>query len=353
MPEKIDIKQISRFRSIEFDFVRCLAIIFVIAGHFFSLNTEYRTTVFNGELSMVLQGMAKMLFGAGVPLFIILTGMLNTHKIEYSWKYIWGMKKVLLAYLLFSIITILFRKYYLLEGESWGQWIMKILNFSAIPYSWYIEMWIGLYLLTPLLNKCYDAFDGKSLQIRWMLGILFAITAIPIFTNRYNMELLPDFWVSCYPVLFFMVGRYIKDGGFGTIKNRWMVVFIVLVCLINPIVSYVGIKGHAMLNVAGDHNALLGAPMSIAVFLLIYRCKGVESWNKVVKWIITRISILSLDIYLCCFIADRLVYPFFMDRYFDNQSDFGWFFFIIIPCVVVISMVIAEVKQLLFKAVRL
>lgn len=42
-------------RSIELDLMRCLAIIFVIAGHFFSINIEFRTTPFYGEPSMVLQ----------------------------------------------------------------------------------------------------------------------------------------------------------------------------------------------------------------------------------------------------------------------------------------------------------
>lgn len=340
-------------RVFELDLVRCLAIIFVIAGHFFSINTEFRTTLFYGEPSMVLQGMVKMLFGAGVPLFIMLTGFLNAHKNEYSWKYVLGMKKVVLAYLFFSLMTIIFRKYYMGEVASWTQWGLRVLDFSVIPYSWYIEMWIGLYLLTPLLNRCYDGLGGSGVQIRWMIGILYVITAMPIFTNRYDLYILPGYWVKCYPILFFMVGRYIKDGGFEKLKNWWLMVFILMICLINPLVSFVCAKGHTMLNIAGDPDAMLGVPMSVAVFLLIYRFKKVNLWNKVTKWIVTRISILSLDIYLCCYIADRLVYPYFLSHYFDNQSNFGWFFFIIIPCVLLMSIIIAEVKLLIFKIVRL
>jgi len=30
------------------------------------------------------------------------------------------------------------------EDLTWAKWILKIFDFSAIPYAWYIEMWIGL-----------------------------------------------------------------------------------------------------------------------------------------------------------------------------------------------------------------
>lgn len=83
----------------------------------------------------------------------MLTGYLNANKAP-SRKYYKGCIRVLFAYLLFSFITILFRKYYLSEDLSWTQWILKILDYSAIPYAWYIEMWIGLFLLTPSSIIC-------------------------------------------------------------------------------------------------------------------------------------------------------------------------------------------------------
>lgn len=118
--------------------MRSLAILFVIAGHF-ALNTPFRQTVFEG-VSMFIQGSANPLFATGVPLFIMLTGYLNANK-TVSRKYYRGCVRVLFAYLLFSIVTILFRRYYLHEEQlSWLQWGLKVLDFSAIPYGWYIEV---------------------------------------------------------------------------------------------------------------------------------------------------------------------------------------------------------------------
>lgn len=98
------------------DLLRSLAILFVICGHFF-MHTHFNTTIFSG-VSMFIQSIGKFFFGMGVPLFIILTGYLNTQKVV-SAKYYKGCIRVLFSYVLISAITLLFRKYYLNEAFSW------------------------------------------------------------------------------------------------------------------------------------------------------------------------------------------------------------------------------------------
>jgi len=167
------------------DIIRCFSIFSVIAGHFFVLNTPFRETIFDAS-GMFGQGLVYLLFNAtGVPLFIMMTGYLNAHKVECNRKYYKGMKRVLISYLLFSVITILFRKYYLYEDLTWIQWGLKILDFSAIPYGWYIEMWIGLYLLTPFLNLLYKAIPTQKQKLI-LLVTLYVLTALPDLLNRYG-----------------------------------------------------------------------------------------------------------------------------------------------------------------------
>ena len=100
-------------RIIGLDLVRSCAILFVIAGHFFVLNTPFKNTDFGG-FSMFLQAMSIPLFMTGVPLFLLLTGYLNANK-TVSKRYYKGCIRVLASYFLFSLLTILFRKYYLQE----------------------------------------------------------------------------------------------------------------------------------------------------------------------------------------------------------------------------------------------
>ena len=158
---------------------------------------------------MFLQAMSIPLFMTGVPLFLLLTGYLNINK-TVSKRYYKGCIRVLASYFLFSLLTILFRKYYLQEDLTWAKWILKIFDFSAIPYAWYIEMWIGLFLLTPFLNMLY-----KAIPTRWQKQILiltlYAMTALPDLLNRYGLHLVPGFWASCYPLTFFFAGSYIHE----------------------------------------------------------------------------------------------------------------------------------------------
>lgn len=102
------------------DIIRSIAIFFVISGHFFLLNTPFREVPFEG-LSMFIQATFLSLFLVGVPLFVTLTGYLNINR-DCSWKYYKNIKKVLYSYLLFSIITIFFRKCFLHDTISWVEW---------------------------------------------------------------------------------------------------------------------------------------------------------------------------------------------------------------------------------------
>ena len=72
-------KKCAKQRTTGLDIIRSCAILFVIAGHFFSLHTSFRTTNFEG-ISMFLQACITPLFSTGVPLFIMMTGYLNANK---------------------------------------------------------------------------------------------------------------------------------------------------------------------------------------------------------------------------------------------------------------------------------
>lgn len=140
-------------RSFGLDLTRVFAIFAVIGGHFFSIHTDFRSSPMN-DMSMFIQSMAQSILNCGVPLFIVLTGYLNVNK-TINRKYYSGIWRVLLAYLVFSIVTLVFRHTAMGESITLVSGIKSILNFSSFMYAWYIEMWIGLFLLIPFLNILY------------------------------------------------------------------------------------------------------------------------------------------------------------------------------------------------------
>ena len=254
-------------RIIGLDLVRSCAILFVIAGHFFVLNTPFKNTDFGG-FSMFLQAMFIPLFMTGVPLFLLLTGYLNANK-TVSKRYYKGCIRVLASYFLFSLLTILFRKYYLQEDLTWAKWILKIFDFSAIPYAWYIEMWIGLFLLTPFLNMLY-----KAIPTRWQKQVLiltlYVMTALPDLLNRYGLHWVPGFWASCYPLTFFFAGSYIHE--YKPRFESWKLwIVILLLCLINPVFNSLFVHNHTLIQIAGGPWGVFGTVIAMAFFLLIYQ----------------------------------------------------------------------------------
>ena len=247
--------------------IRSCAILFVIAGHFFSLHTAFKTSTFEGT-SLFIQATISFLFYTGVSLFLLLTGYLNTNK-SINKKYYKGGVRVIISYLLFSLITIIFRKYYLHESLSWIQWGLKVLDFSAIPYGWYIEMWIGLFLLTPFLNLLYKAIPDQKQKLI-LVGTLYIMTALPDLLNRYGVHLVPGFWQQCFPLTFYFIGAYIHEYK-PTIRKGWAWMIILGICLINPIFNLIFIHNHTLVQICGNSNGVFGIPIAVLFFLLFYQ----------------------------------------------------------------------------------
>lgn len=310
------------------DLVRVSAIFFVIAHHFFVLYTPYRNVTFQG-LSLCLQGMINSVFMVGVPLFMMLTGYLNINKTPVK-KYYRGMVRVLVAYLIFSVVTILFHAYYLGEERSFVQWILGILNFSAIPYAWYIEMWIGLALLTPFLNYLWHAIPTMREKLL-LIGSFFVMTSLPDLGNRYGVHLFPAYFVqACYPLMFYFMGTFIREYQ-PTIKTWVGCVVILGMALITPVFNVVVYRGsHDVVEIAGGPGGVFYTWIAVAVFLMLYRRD--ISIKPIKRWV-THCSMVSLEMYLCCWMFDQLYYPWFKERFYVSQSQFLPLFLVIVPLV--------------------
>lgn len=261
--------------------------------------------------------MSQTFTAIGVPLFLMLTGYLNLNKTDPSCKYYRGIWRVLIAYLFFSAVTILFRQYYLNQEKSIIQWCHAIAYFGAIPYSWYIEMWIGLFLLTPFLNKLWHAIDTKR-QHQLLIVTLFFCSSIPYFTNRYGYHLLPGYWIkAAYPLLCFYIGAYIRtyQPKFRSIN---LIGIITALCLFNPVASMIIAYGKPMMHLQGGPEGIVSIPIAVCTFLLFYRT---DISNAPVRTLITKISLLSLDMYLVAYIFDQWFYPIWKDLVGSTQSE--------------------------------
>ena len=209
-------------------------------------------------------------------------------------------------------------------------------------------MWIGLYLITPFLNLGYQAISNRG-QKKVLIILLYLMTSLPDFCNRYGMHLVPGFWSSIYPIMFFMIGRYVREYN-PKYSIKVLGLAALLPCLINPLFGTFVVSGRPLMLIAGGSAGLFGTIQAVAVFLLLYK---LDMKNAIAKWCFNKIALLSLDIYLACYMVDQLVYPIFLSHFYKSQQQFGCWFFVIVPLILVVSAILAQMKKWIFKAMRL
>ena len=90
-------------------------------------------------------------------------------------------------YLLYGLIEYVI----LYDAFSIKEFLSKILNFDLSAYVWFVEMYIGLYLLTPFINTLYNNIDIK--MKKYLIIILVCLTFLPSTINLLRDLLYQDF----------------------------------------------------------------------------------------------------------------------------------------------------------------
>ena len=105
----------------------------------------------------------RTLFMICVPLFIIVTGYLMKDKKLSKKYYFSGGIRVLLIYLLDSVLFLSYNAIYN-NGEFNIKYIIKSILSFDIGYAWYIEMYFGLFLLIPFISFEYNIICFNPLE---------------------------------------------------------------------------------------------------------------------------------------------------------------------------------------------
>lgn len=292
---------------------------------------------------MFLQGMLSSII-VGSDLYMLLTGFLCCNK-QFGKKFYKSGLKVILSYIFFSILTIIVNIYIFHTGMTWKSGLLGIFSFSTIPYAWYIEMWIGLFLLAPFLNIWYKALPNKKMKL-YLIALLFLLSALPDFFNRYGMRLVPQYWENVYPLAFYFTGCFVREYQ-PTVSKSILLVAALLITMISPAVTI--LTGHStFLHIIGDRNGIFVSAIAIAIFLAFYNTNINSGLGRTV---FKSISLRSLDIFLCSAIFDYYLYPLFKENFFISQSQFGMFYFVIVPLIFIICYTIASIKRVIFDVI--
>lgn len=307
-------------RNVGLDIIKSLAILFVVCVHFF-LNTNFYSAPMEGT-SMLFQLTCRWVFIICVPLFLIVTGYLQSEK-EPSITYFKKISPILGIYLFYSLVSVLLRVVYFGEQGSVFKWTAAIFSFQANGYAWYVNMYIGLFILAPFLNVIFKHFRQKKEHQILLLAMVF-LTVLPGFTNAFPFipgqaghAILPSYWVDFYPVTYYFIGCYIKK--YQVVVNRALAVMMFAgITVLATILTFYFSWDKTFTYVVGDYASLLVTVQAVAFFLIFYK---IDLSNKYLRGLFGLIGAVSLDIYLCSYVTDRFVYKFVMENLFTSQPQ--------------------------------
>lgn len=334
-------------RNINLDVIRCVALLYVLCVHF-SLHAGFYNYPLAGA-DMYIGTIMRNIFTSCVPLFIMLTGYLMNRKTICT-SYFKGITKVIILYALSCIPLWIFRIYYLGEPFSISAIIKSFL--SCDGYSWYVAMYIGLYLLIPFLNLIYNNLENKQHK-QLLILVLATLTALPSLTNLVGFHVVTEFWLDIYPITYYFIGAYLYEYAENINLSAIKLLFLYLTThlLGGTFVFLVANNDYYYAaNIFTDWGNILSTITTPMLFLLLLKC-DFSRLPKFASKSIEFVSLVSLQLYLVSLISDTLVYNIF-NMYYVYFSDKLIRFPIPVLLSFFISLIIATIIHFIYKGIQ-
>ena len=236
------------------DIIRIFAFIFIVFLH--TLNRQFGVDVWMGGYAII---------SIGVNLFIMISGYLLLDKTE---KTIVFFKKrilnILPLFLVFNIIYIYFGKIPIMP-------VLKGKTISASHF-WYIYMILGLYFLTPWLQKVLKYAEKETL---FVVFLWFLCNILNPYLRYFNLAEIP---FSNFPLTgfigYYILGYFVKK--YDNKVKRTSFILIIVIYALGFLLSFLSTK--YVLAVTGkrvsdffDKNSLGTFIMTLSFF--VFWCK--------------------------------------------------------------------------------
>lgn len=295
----------SKERSYGIDLARTVAILFVIAVHSL-LYTDFYSEPLQGT-AMAIGCIMRTAFVGAVPMFLTLTGFLCVNR---SWDkgYLRKLLPVLFVYVIASATCIVFRATQMDAAFTVKSAIGAVLSYTGAPYGWYVEMYIGLFLITPFLNAGWRALDDRKQKI--LLACFIFMTALtPVINQAYHI--LPDWWEECYPITYYFMGAWLREHPLA-VKRRWLFLGWLGLAGAGGLLHYfahqVLLPGQAYNNWGYNYRAsILILVQTVLLFSFLRRFDGSRT-PAPIRWCVRRIAKITLPIHLISYVGDIILY---------------------------------------------
>lgn len=311
-------------RMFSLDVIRAFAALSVLAVHFF-LHTGFYEIPSQGAVMAAAVFLRTQLMVC-VPLFLVLTGYLQKEKI-WCPGYIRGLIPLLVTYLLASMVCAGFRAFHL--GGTWSpiSWLRDILAFSAAPYAWYIQQYIGLYLLIPFLNAAWSALPGQKPRLALVLTALLLTVgpSLNTLSLALGFQLLPTGWEDGYFAAYYFVGCYLREYP-PKCSWPWLFGANLGAVTLGGLLHFCQAGGEPFGYFPPTHwNGVFTCLSTVSLFVLMSRLQ-LKGLPRPVRRGISLIASLSLPLFLVSWVSDSLVYEKLTAALPDFSQRLLWFF---------------------------
>lgn len=287
-------------RDSRLDLIRIFSL-FCVAGIHFFLNSGFYSQMVPGK-RMFIMCIFRSFFIICVPMFITLTGYLMNKK-TISKKYYKGLFKTLIIYLICSVIYFIFSKLYLHEEISIIMFIKNLLSFDGTRYSWYIEMYIGLFLLIPFFNIIFNNLNSQK-ETKILLFTLMILLGVPSIMNIFKISI--NWWESIYPIFYYFLGAYLSKYKIN-LSRFCNILFLIITLILDGLLNFYISNGvEYTWGTWNTYSSLLIMISTFLVFNLLLNIKIND--NKTKSFILKTLSDACLGAYLISCIFDNIYY---------------------------------------------
>lgn len=280
--------------------IKIIAFFLVVTVHFF-LNTEYYDAPLSGA-GMFLMTNIRNLAMSCVPLFLIATGYLMSEK-KLTKGYYRGILKTLITFLTAEICCFIYDSAVFADRPFFKQ-IFKI---GSCHYAWYIDMYIGLFLIIPFLNTAYHGFSEQSDKKKLVISFTAVTMLIP---SAFSIFKLPQgWWCAVYPLAYYFIGCYLREYPvkLKSISGLAAVFFSNMALSVIHFIMFSNCSMQMSFAIA-THSSFFVCITSVILFVLILNGEEKFARSKALTAVIPRLSSLVLGAYLISYLVDGIVY---------------------------------------------
>ena len=295
-------------RDPNLDFIRCIALFFVMGVHFCTHCNIYNAG-YTGFIAFFTDALRTMYVPA-LALFIMLNGFFQSKK-TLSVKYYLGILKLFEMYLLCSVLNMLYSRFYLGEELTLRSFLSGIINYTATEYGWYVLLYFGLFLMIPFLNIIYNSLKSSGQKRLLILTFLYLSSGPFSFLNAFAST-YAYWWQRLWPITFYFMGAYAAEYRSELSGKKWglkylaaLLVFSTYNYLFYDISS--PLYGAAQSTFLYAHESLQNAVMTPLVFLAALDAK-LEHCPKPIAKFMEAVSNYSYGIFLFTSITDSFIY---------------------------------------------